>query len=49
MDYLLSRELDAQFAAMQADARSVVVVLIKLTKQHYLIYQMRLQAKLQTE
>ena len=33
MDYLLSREFDAQFPAMETVARSVVIVVIKLILQ----------------
>ena len=33
MDYLLSREFDAQFSAMETVARSVVIVVIKLILQ----------------
>ena len=33
MDYLLSREFDAQFSAMRIVARSVVIVIIKLISQ----------------
>ena len=33
MDYLLSREFDAQYAAMYIVARSVVIVVIKLILQ----------------